>query len=106
MIISGGENIVPKEVESAILNHPSINDCFVFALENTEWGQEIAAAIVLKKDKEINLNELKKFLKNKLSGYKIPRKIFFIDEIPKTSLGKVQKKKLLKLIRMYTNPIA
>jgi o-succinylbenzoate---CoA ligase len=103
LIISGGENILPKEVESAILNHPYVIDCFVFGLKDTEWGQEAAAAIVLKKDTEINSDELKKFLKNKLAGYKIPRKIFFIDEIPKTSLGKVQKEKLLRLISIHTN---
>ena len=104
LIISGGENIVPKEVESAILNHPSVDDCFVFGLENTEWGQETAAAVALKLHEKINSTELKKFLKNKLAGYKIPRKIFFIDEIPKTSLGKVQKEKLLNLIRMHNSP--
>lgn len=104
LIISGGENIIPKEVESAILIHPSIEDVFVFGLDDYEWGQEAAAAVVLKKNEEINSDELKKFLKNKLAGYKIPRKIFFIDEIPKTFLGKVQKEKLLKLIRMNNNP--
>ena len=98
LIISGGENIVPKEVESAILNHPSVDDVFVFGFDNAEWGQEAAAAIVLKEHKEINSIELRKFLNNKLAGYKIPKKIFFIDEIPKTSLGKVQKEKLLKVI--------
>ncbi len=106
LIISGGENIVPKEVESVILNHPLIKDVFVFGLDHAEWGQEAAAAIVLKKNSRINSIELKKFLKNKLAGYKIPRKIFFIDEIPKTTLGKVQKEKLLKLIRIHTNPIS
>lgn len=100
LIISGGENILPKEVESAILTHPSVEDAFVFGLDNTEWGQEAAAAIVLKKEKEINTTEIRKFLKNKLAGYKIPRKIFFIDEIPKTFLGKVQKEKLLELISL------
>ncbi|MFZ0452708.1 MAG: o-succinylbenzoate--CoA ligase [Ignavibacteriaceae bacterium] len=105
LIISGGENIVPKEVESAILEHHSVNDCFVFGLDSIEWGQEAAAAVVLKKNEAINSTELKKFLTKKLAGYKIPRKFLFIDAIPKTSLGKVQKEKLLNLIRIQTNPI-
>ncbi len=98
LIISGGENIVPKEVESAILNNSVVEDVFVFGLNNSEWGQEVAAAIVLKKNRKISSNELKLFLKKKLAGYKIPKKIFFISEIPRTSLGKVQKEKLLKVI--------
>ncbi|MEJ2618398.1 MAG: AMP-binding protein, partial [Ignavibacteriaceae bacterium] len=80
LIISGGENIIPIEVESAALNHPSVNDCFVFGIEDNEWGQVTAAAVVLKEDGNINSDELKKFLKNKLAGYKIPRKIFFTDD--------------------------
>jgi o-succinylbenzoate---CoA ligase len=98
LIVSGGENIVPDEVESAILKHPFVNDAFVFALESKEWGQEVAAAIVLETNKKAESNDLKKHLKKELANYKIPGKIFFVDKIPKTSLGKTQKEKLLKLI--------
>lgn len=101
LIVSGGENIVPKEVESQILNHPYVEDIFVFGLDNKEWGQEVAAAVVVKQNKKIDFNGLKGFLKDRLAAYKIPRKIFFIDEIPKTALGKVQKEKLLKIIRVH-----
>lgn len=99
LIISGGENIIPKEVESAVLKHPYIKDALVLGIKNEEWGQEVSAVISLKKNKKVNRAELKEFLKDKLPGYKIPRKIFFIDKIPKTSLGKVRKEKLLKLFK-------
>ncbi len=95
LIVSGGENILPKEVESVILTHPFVKDVFIFGIEHNKWGQEVSAAIVLRKDKKIVPSELKIFLKNKLPSYKIPRKIFFINEIPRSTLGKVQKEKLL-----------
>ena len=98
LIISGGENIIPREVESAILNYSYVDDVFVFGLDSSEWGQETAAAIVVKDNEKISSNDLRKFLREKLAAYKIPRKIFFLNEIPKTSLGKVQKEKLLEAI--------
>ncbi len=98
LIISGGENIIPKEVESAILDYSYIDDAFVFGLDSSEWGQEAAAAIVVRNNEKINSNDLREFLRKKLAVYKIPRKIFFLNEIPKTSLGKVQKEKLLEAI--------
>ena len=98
MIISGGEKIFPKEVESAILTYPFINEAFVLGIKNSEWGQEVSAVVVIKKNKKIKSGDLIKFLKDKLPGYKIPKKIFFIDNIPKTSLGKVQKEKLRQII--------
>ncbi len=100
LIVSGGENIIPREVESAVLNHPYVNDAFIFGVESEEWGHEVSAVISLKKNKKVNQINLKEFLKGKLPNYKIPRKIYIIDKIPRTSLGKVQKGKLLKLIQV------
>ena len=95
LIVSGGENIVPKEVESVILTHPFVKDVFIFGTEHNKWGQEVSAAIVLRKDMKITPSKLKVFLSNKLPAYKIPRKIYFINEIPRSTLGKVKKEKLL-----------
>ncbi len=95
LIVSGGENIVPKEVESVILSHPYVKDVFIFGIDHYKWGQEISAAVVLRENKKISSSDLKAFLKDKLTFYKIPRKIYFIKEIPRSTLGKVQKEKLL-----------
>ncbi|MFO7446948.1 MAG: o-succinylbenzoate--CoA ligase [Ignavibacteriaceae bacterium] len=98
LIISGGENINPLEVEKEILKHPGIIEAAVFGIDDKKWGQSVAAAIVTKNKKQITIEELKVSLKDKLSGYKIPRKLFIIDELPRNDLGKVQREKLKELL--------
>ncbi len=98
LIVSGGENISPFEVEKEILIHPNIKEACVFGIEDDEWGQAVAAAIVTKNNSEISLSEMKDFLNNRLPGYKQPKKIFLLDQLPKTELGKVQKEKVRELI--------
>lgn len=95
IIISGGENVNPLEVEREILTHTIITETAVFPLKSNDWGEIVCAAIVLKKG-AINFNvvDLKSYLKNRLSGFKIPKKFFIVRELPKTELGKVEKKKL------------
>ncbi len=99
LIITGGENVNPFEVEQLISTHPSVKDVCIIGLENVEWGHEIAAVISLKKNSQITLEELKQYLKNKLAGFKIPHRLFIVDEIPKTSLGKIQREKVMTLIK-------
>ncbi len=98
LIVSGGENINPYEVESALLNHPLIMEASVLGLEDKEWGCIAAAAIKTRDNKTIELDELKLFLKDKLAGFKIPKKIFIVGNFPKTEMGKVQKEKLKEII--------
>lgn len=98
LIITGGENVNPYEVEVEILKHPLIKDAAVFGLQDEEWGHIVAAGVVPFGDKEISLADLKAFLRDKLPGYKIPKKLFILNELPKTELGKVQKGKLKSLI--------
>lgn len=99
LIISGGENINPSEVEEALLETNKAEDVFVFGESDKEWGAIIKAAVVLKKgvrktEKEI-LNELKK----RIASYKCPKEIIILNSIPKNDLGKVNRKKLMRLIR-------
>jgi len=90
IIISGGENINHLEVEKVILQYPAIKETSVFPLKSDEWGEIVAAVIVLKESiKEFKVQELSLFLQNKLSSFKIPKKIFIEKELPKTELGKV-----------------
>jgi o-succinylbenzoate---CoA ligase len=89
LIVSGGENIFPAEIEKKILIHKDIKEVCVIGIEDKTWGQVVSAAVMLKKNAELSASELKNFLKDKLAGYKIPKKILFVDELPKTELGKV-----------------
>lgn len=98
LIVSGGENINPYEVESELLKHPLIIEASVFGLEDKEWGFIAAAAVVTKENKIIQLEELKLFLEDKLARFKIPKKIFIVKKFPKTEMGKIQKEKLKEII--------
>ncbi len=98
MIISGGENIYPREIESVLYNHPGVAEVAVIGLPHEEWGAQVAAVIV-KKDPKLTEDEIVAFLKGRkdLSGYKRPRIIKFVDQIPKTASQKIDKASLKKL---------
>ncbi len=97
MIISGGENINPNEIEEILLTHPDISDALVFPIDDDEWGQ-IPAALIVRKDlkSKINSDVIKDYLKQRIAGYKIPKKIFFENFIPRNELGKIDKNQLTK----------
>ncbi len=99
LIITGGENVNPFEVESAILTYPDVSEVIVFGIQDKEWGQVVAAAIILKPDSNINDQMIREFLKEKLSSYKIPKKIFFTDKLPKNDMGKINKQQLTDLFQ-------
>lgn len=101
LISTGGENVNPVEVETILLQHPLIAEVAVFPLKDKEWGEIIAAAVVKKVNTDkISYDDLKTFLKGKISGFKIPKKIFFTDHLPKTELGKVKKDELINRYRL------
>lgn len=101
LISTGGENVNPVEVETILLQHPLIAEAAVFPLKDKEWGEIIAAAVVKKVNTdEISYDDLKTFLKGKISGYKIPKKIFFEGNLPKTELGKIKKDELINRYRL------
>ena len=95
LIVTGGENVNPIEVEKAILQIEGIRDVCVFAKQDKTWGQIVAAAIVLT-DSSIDERAIKDIIKQKLAGYKIPKKFFFVDELPRTALGKLEREKIRK----------
>jgi len=98
LISTGGENVNPIEIEKALLEHPLVQEAAVFPLKDIEWGEIIAAAVVLKnKATKLSDEELKKFLQERISGFKIPKKIFIENQLPKTELGKIEKDKLISL---------
>lgn len=92
LINRGGEKISPIEVDNALASHPSVGEAVSFAMESEMYGQEVGAAIVLKEGKKVTEEELKKFVGEKLSKFKVPVKIWFVDNMPKTATGKIQRR--------------
>ncbi|MEO8233408.1 MAG: o-succinylbenzoate--CoA ligase [Ignavibacteriota bacterium] len=96
LIVTGGENVNPIEVESALKQITGVIEACVFAKQSKTWGQKVAAAIVIN-DLSLNEKSIKGILKQKLAGYKIPKQFYFLDELPKTSLGKLERDKIKKM---------
>ncbi len=97
LIISGGENIDTKEVENIIIEHEKVSDAYVFGIDDSTWGQMLCAAVV---SRNLSDNELKTYMKQKIAAYKIPKQIYFVDEIPRNEMSKVDKKKLFEKIKL------
>ncbi|MBE0479951.1 MAG: long-chain-fatty-acid--CoA ligase [Dehalococcoidia bacterium] len=94
MIIRGGENISPEEVENILYAFPKIEECAVIGVADPEWGQEPKAVVVLKKGETCSPDEVMEFCRQRLSSFKRPRYVCFIDELPRTSTGKILKRVL------------
>ncbi|SDM73049.1 Acyl-CoA synthetase (AMP-forming)/AMP-acid ligase II [Fictibacillus solisalsi] len=94
MIISGGNNIYPREVEDVLLQHPQIEELNVFGIPDPEWGEAVCAAIVLKEGQIITEQEIKEYCKANLASYKKPSIIHFVNTLPKNAYGKIMKKEL------------
>jgi len=97
MIIRGGENVYPREVEEFMYEHPEIKDVQVVGIPDEKYGEEVMAYIQLKEGTEATSEEIFDYFKDKLSWYKIPKKIEIVDEYPMTASGKVQKYKLREM---------
>jgi acyl-CoA synthetase (AMP-forming)/AMP-acid ligase II len=96
MIITGGENVYPSEVEEVVGSHPDVYDAAVIGLPDEEWGQEAHAVVVLKKGETATEEEIIDYTRDKLAGFKRPRSVRFVDELPRTAIGKLQRKTLVK----------
>jgi acyl-CoA synthetase (AMP-forming)/AMP-acid ligase II len=94
MIISGGMNIYPAEIEAVIHAHPEVMDVAVFGIPDEEWGEKVHAVVQAKPDAEIDLASLEGFVNERLAGYKRPRSWEFRDELPRTESGKLLKRVL------------
>jgi fatty-acyl-CoA synthase len=91
MIIRGGENVYPREIEEFLYTHPKVSDVQVIGVPDAKYGEEIAAWVKLKPGEEVTAEELKDFCKGKISRYKVPRYFKFVNEFPMTVTGKPQK---------------
>ncbi len=96
MIISGGENVYPKETEDVLYEHPAVAECAVVSAPDPKWGETVAAVIVRKPGENISGKEIIDFCKKRLAGYKCPRIVEFRDDLPKSIIGKILKKDIKK----------
>ena len=97
MIIRGGENISPKEVEDYLYKIPEVKDVQVVAVTSPKYGEDVGAFIILKDDCELTPEDVRDFCKNHIARYKIPRYVFFIKQFPMTGSGKIQKFRLREM---------
>jgi acyl-CoA synthetase (AMP-forming)/AMP-acid ligase II len=96
MIVSGGENVFPAEVEDLLAGHEAVAEAAVFGVDDEKFGQRLKAVVVKKDGAELSEDEVKKYVKSNLAGYKVPRDVEFIDELPRNATGKVLKRELME----------
>ncbi|SDM69506.1 2-succinylbenzoyl-CoA synthetase [Psychrobacillus sp. OK028] len=96
LIISGGENIYPAELESALVKHPAVIEAGVTGRQDDKWGQVPIAFIVVKE--QVTIDELKDFMKTQIASYKLPKEYYFINALPRNGANKLVRRELLKLI--------
>ena len=91
LIVSGGENVYPAEVEAVLLEHPAVAECCVVGLPDADWGQRVGAAVVAKVDRKLEVADLERNCREKLAGYKVPRSWQLMISLPRNPAGKVQR---------------
>jgi fatty-acyl-CoA synthase len=96
MIVSGGENVFPREVEDLLTDHDAIDEVAIIGVDDEKFGQRLKAYAVKTKGKKVSEDDLKAYVKKNLAGYKVPREIVFMDELPRNATGKVLKRELLE----------
>jgi acyl-CoA synthetase (AMP-forming)/AMP-acid ligase II len=92
MVVSGGENIYPVEVENAIAKHDAVADVAVIGIPDDKFGEALLAFVVLKPGSSLELDELVAFCRDRIAGYKIPRRLEIIEQLPRNPSGKILKK--------------
>ena len=98
MYISGGENVYPAEIERVMKAHPDIDDIAVIGIPDEDWGEVGCAFVIPKPGSNLTDKDVIHFCKERLATFKCPQKIMFCEEFPRTSLGKVRKPELIKLL--------
>jgi long-chain acyl-CoA synthetase len=94
MIISGGENVYPAEVESAIYGHPQVADVAVIGVPDEKWGEAVKAIVVLKPGQQPDRDSIIAWTRQRLAGFKVPKSIEFVEALPRNPSGKLLRRKL------------
>jgi long-chain acyl-CoA synthetase len=92
MIIRGGYNVYPREIEEVLYEHPAVREAAVIGIPHDELGEEVAAVVALKEGEHLSAEDLQAFVKAQVAAYKYPRSIWFVDELPKNPTGKILKR--------------
>ena len=90
LIKTGAENVYPREVEVVLLNHPGIRDAAVIGLSDRDWGEAVVAILVASNDQPPSLDDIREFCRGHIAGYKLPRRVEWVDELPRNHTGKIQ----------------
>src|SRR3954463_10728094 len=94
MIIRGGYNVYPREIEEVLYEHPAVSEAAVIGVPDESMGEEVGAAVVLKEGAEASADEIRAYVKERVAAYKYPRKVWFPDELPKGPTGKILKREI------------
>jgi long-chain acyl-CoA synthetase len=94
LIIRGGYNVYPREVEEVLYQHPAVQEAAVIGVPDDKMGEEVGAAVVLKPGEDVSTDELRDYVKDQVANYKYPRKIWIVDELPKGPTGKILKREV------------
>ena len=94
MIISGGENIYPREIEEVLIRHPAVREVAVVGVPDPKWGEAVKAVVSLVEGRSATEDELIAFCKDHIASYKKPKSLDFVDELPKNNYGKILKREL------------
>jgi O-succinylbenzoic acid--CoA ligase len=98
VIVSGGENVYPAEVEAVLASHPDVADAGVFALPDATWGQAVAAVVCLRPGAAVDEDRLRAYCRERLAGFKLPKRIYFAETIPRNAAGKLLRRELRALV--------
>ena len=98
LIITGGENVYPREIEKILYTRPEVEECTVIGMPDREYGEKVTAFIVPREGRKLEQAELKSYLKKKLSPFKVPKAFISVSELPKSSAGKILKRELKRQV--------
>ena len=101
MIIRGGENIYPQELEEFIMNHHAVRDAQVVSVPSERYGEEVFAFVILHPNAVLTAADVKQYVEQNMSRFKIPSYVAFIEQMPMTATGKVQKFRLKEMAKEY-----
>jgi len=106
LIIRGGYNVYPREVEEVLYEHPKIREAAVVGVPHDEWGEEIGAAVVPMEGERLSPEEVSAYVKDRIAAYKYPRLVWFLDELPKGPTGKILKRELAAPAKLADQPVS
>jgi fatty-acyl-CoA synthase len=94
MIIRGGENVYPREIEEFLYTHPEVSDVQVYGVPDENYGEKVAAAVKVRPDSELTAEDIKDYCRKNIAYFKVPEYVDFVEDYPMTASGKIQKYKL------------